>query len=300
MFMNLDDLNPRLVNALRQQVRELSDKSSRSHVLSKPERDAFRVLEQQADRVDELPFFARTTVPLVLSVLIVGLYASCYIDYTLSLYGAPVTMASLVWLVGWMGRRAQPAETAYYSPEVVRAVLPLALRSPGERLYYDALVLLADRDTLIDEPTRRDVLQQLNALLDSRYQIDLQRERVSRLINTYPAARVQAERDDLERRMEQTKDAVTWEALRQSAELCDTRLRGVLALDPMLRRLEAQQEMIHQALASVHLALARLQAAVLGAPVALGIADIRDTVTRVNNQTQAVEQAVAEVMALRT
>jgi phosphoribosylformylglycinamidine (FGAM) synthase PurS component len=66
----------------------------------------------------------------------------------------------------------------------------------------------------------------------------------------------------------------------------------------MLGRLDAQGEVIQQALASVHFAVARLRATA-PVPFAASVRDIKETVARINRQTRAVEEAVTEVMTLR-
>ncbi len=298
MYISLQDLNPRIAKALNEQVVVLSEKRADQQDLSEQERHACAVLQQQEMTDTQLPPFSGTTVPLLMSVLIVGTYASSYIDYTVSAFGVPLTFASFLCLVGWLSRKTEPVGQVRYSPEVLRAVFPLILRTRAEGIYHEALLLLSDREIPLDDPTRRDVLRHLNALLEDRYQLDTHRRRVLTLKDSHALADLEAERDALAQRMERADDAAAREALRQSTALCEARLESVRALDPMLARLDAQQEIIHQALASIHFALARLQVA--PAPLAMpSIAEIHQTVARINSQTRAVEEAVAEVMALR-
>jgi hypothetical protein len=298
MYISQQDLNPRIAKAFDEQILVLSEKRARQQDLSEPERHACAVLERQQEADTQLPPFSGTTVPLLMSVLIVGTYAGFYFDYTVSAFGAPLTFASLLCFVGWLSRKTEIVGPLRCSPEVLRAVFPLILRTRAEDIYYESLLLLSDRETPLDEPTRRDILRHLNTLLENRYQLDTNRRRILTLKDSHALAGLEAERDELEQKRERTDDVVTQEALRQSVALCQARLESARALGPMLTRLDAQQEIIHQALASIHFALARLQVA----PATLAMPDITEihqTVARINNQTRAMEEAVAEVMALR-
>ena len=88
-------------------------------------------------------------------------------------------------------------------------------------------------------------------------------------------------------------------AIEQSIELLETRCQVAQTLQPSLERVEAQQEVILQTLASVQSSLARMKVA----PAALtapDIAVIQSSISEVTGQTRAVEQAVQEVMSIRS
>jgi hypothetical protein len=83
----------------------------------------------------------------------------------------------------------------------------------------------------------------------------------------------------------------------QSIALCTQRLSDARALAPAREQAEAQQELILQAMASVHASLSRM--ALAGSAAAqTDVAELQQKVTQVHRQTCAVEDAVNELLAL--
>lgn len=84
----------------------------------------------------------------------------------------------------------------------------------------------------------------------------------------------------------------------QSSALCSQRLLAARALGPVRDQAEAQQELTLQALASVQAGLSRM--AVAGSvAVDADVGELHRTVTQVNEQTRAVEDAVNEIISIR-
>jgi hypothetical protein len=91
---------------------------------------------------------------------------------------------------------------------------------------------------------------------------------------------------------------VAREAIGQSLELLEERLKDAGALQPGLERVEAQQEVIEQTFGSVQAALSRMKVA----PSRIDppdIQELRRSVVQVRDQTRAVEQAVEEVLTVQ-
>jgi hypothetical protein len=189
-----------------------------------------------------------------------------------------------------------------YPPDVIKSVSPLVARGRTDAVFYDALLLLTDANTPLETSARRDVLRQINALIESRYDLDRHRAQIGSLLNDAALSALESELRDLERRQSEAVragDVPAAESLGAGVELCAGRLESALGLRALSARLDAQGEVIHQALAAIHFSLARLRAApaALSAP---NLADIRQTVARIENQTRAIEQAADEVRALRS
>ena len=185
------------------------------------------------------------------------------------------------------------------SPEVVKAVSPLIAHDRTETLFYETLELLTDKHTPLDGAARRDVLRQVSTLVESRWELDRHRSQLGSVLPEASLDTLEAELAGLQKRQEQAPDRIARESLRQCADLCASRLQSARALHDLHHRLDAQGEVVHQALATVHFALVRLRAA----PASLAaphLADIRQTVARIESQTRAIEAAAEEVRALRS
>lgn len=183
-------------------------------------------------------------------------------------------------------------------PDLLAAALPLLSLSRVEKAYGEALVSLAALESL-DERTGRDILSQLNSLIAHYRQLESQRERLRAAIGGNTVESLETERKTLQRRADEANAPLTKRALQESLQMCEARIQQAQALEPPLHRMDAQQEVIIQTLASVQASLARLQVA----PAALSapdVEDIRQTVSQISTQAQAVEQAVQEVMAARS
>jgi hypothetical protein len=103
----------------------------------------------------------------------------------------------------------------------------------------------------------------------------------------------------LAERITEVQDPQARKDLTQSLAMCDERLCKARELSPLLERLDAQWEVIEQTLLSVQGSVSRLQVA----PTAITAPDVEEVkrvVSQVTTQTQAVEDAVQQVMALRS
>ncbi len=211
-----------------------------------------------------------------------------------------------VWAAGtgagvWWTRRATPRERLrrHVQLEELRAVLPLLSLTRAERVYGDALLLLARTDATPEaENTLRDTLRQLNGLLNSSRQLEHRRATLLPLLGQHSTAELEREYAEIAGRLSQATDCITRSMMQQSLQMCATRLENAKAFAQGLERLNAQQEAILHTLASALSAMARLQ--ILSNPqTEVAAQEIAQTVASMSQQTRAVEQAVEEVMSLR-
>ena len=110
---------------------------------------------------------------------------------------------------------------------------------------------------------------------------------------------LEAEYGALGRRIDGTTDSIARESLKHSLQMCASRLENARSFAQGVERINAQQEAIVQTLASALSALARMQLTP-ETHTPLAAHEIAATVAQMNLETSAVEQAVQEVMMLRT
>ena len=185
------------------------------------------------------------------------------------------------------------------SAEELRALSTgLELGRP-ERVYLDTVCALLEAGDNISEQTGQDILSTLGTLLEQARYVNDRRERLRKASGAESAAELMEERERLSGRIAKVEDPQARQDLTQSLAMCDERLRNARELSPLLERLDAQWEVIEQTLLSVQASISRLQVA----PMALAAPDVEEVkrvVGQVTAQTQAVEDAVQQVMSLRS
>lgn len=186
--------------------------------------------------------------------------------------------------------------TRFVSPEAMRGASHLISLSRAEQLYCEAVAALIEAAPVLGETVQGEILQQLNGLLESHRKLDIPIRRYAASASV-SVETLEDEIAGLNRRREELTDAAAREMMDQSIALCGRRLEQAKALKPAREQAEAQQELILQTLASVAASLTRT-GAVPSAPVSAEVTELQESVTQANRRAQAVEEAVAEVMAL--
>jgi len=184
------------------------------------------------------------------------------------------------------------------SPEELRALSTgLELGRP-EMIYLETVCAMVEAGDNISDQTGQDILSTLGTLLEQARYVNDRRERLRKATGAESAAELAVERERLAGRIANVDDPQARQDLTQSLAMCDERLRSARELFPLLERLDAQWEVIEQTLLSVQASVSRLQVA----PTALSAPDVEEVkrvVSDVTAQTQAVEDAVQQVMSLR-
>jgi hypothetical protein len=185
------------------------------------------------------------------------------------------------------------------SAEELRALSTgLELGRP-EMVYLETVCALLEAGDNISEQTGHDILTTLGTLLEQARYVNDRRERLRNATGAESAAELAEERQRLAARIAKVEDPQARQDLTQSLAMCDERLGNARELSPLLERLDAQWEVIGQTLLSVQASVSRLQVA----PTAITAPDVEEVkrvVGQVTAQTQAVEDAVQQVMALRS
>ncbi|MDX1931316.1 MAG: hypothetical protein SFU56_01800 [Capsulimonadales bacterium] len=261
------------------------------------------ITTSSGDRLDP----AWTVVSFIGALFIVFLYLNACFNLvgpvaTTMLSALPIGLAGIGTMAGMVEQgRGLP------TPRLRGNLVPLEnevrqafLRSGetrAERLYGDVIVQLASAPVAGaggNPALRQEMLRECNALLADHYRIAVHRQQVARLMEDGALARTEAELLRLQARLDRATDPVARRSYHQSLEICQERLEALRGLDPLLARLEAQEELICQALSLAQAALARVDAT----PVTLTAPDVeglRTTVRQVLHRTRAVEEAVLEL-----
>ena len=166
-----------------------------------------------------------------------------------------------------------------------------------ERTYLDSVARLMENADDLGETLAADLLTEMNALVAAYRRLQEQSDSVRAVLGGASVAEVEAEATALARRAAATGDPATRAVLEQSLELCRRRLERGRAVGSVVERIEAQQEVLCQTLASLQSSLAGLQAA----PVELRSPreeEFRSSIRAIEGQTRAVEDAVREVLSL--
>lgn len=180
------------------------------------------------------------------------------------------------------------------STDELAALLPALDLSPVQRAYSEAALVLSGLN--LPEETADDVWKQLNRLIDEETRLRAVRERGAIGLST--PAQVSSEMEEIRKRLDQTSDSMTREALERSLEICQGRLQSVRDLSLVVERVDAQLEMLAQSMRGMRDTLQRLGTAPSDTGLGLDLQPLRDTIEHASRHTQALEAAVNEVRTL--
>jgi hypothetical protein len=175
--------------------------------------------------------------------------------------------------------------------------LPVIARSKEEKLYSDLVEELSQASGATEDAAR-SLLREMNALMGSYRMLEQRYEDGKKAMGNRSVEGLEAELRGLQKRAEAATDPVTREALEQSVQLCRSRIESAKALTLAQERAKAHQEVVLQTLGSVHTAFAHMR----NAPndVYFEAEQLLETVNDLQSRTRAVEQAVEELMVVRT
>ena len=252
----------------------------------------------------EKPFLWRVEATFVTSFI---LAIFTLLSTTPAIDSLPVFIGSAIGWTGattfgvWRSRFMHPVRQLErnVSLDEMNAVFPILRLTRAERVYCDALQMLARTETdSTTEYAMRDALRQLNDLMKNGRLLESRRANLIAIKGMNVLNELQSEYGALGRKLDAATDAMTRQSIQQSLQMCAARLENARNIEQSLERLNAQQEAIVQTLATTLSAMARLQAAPdVRAEAAAN--EIAETVAQMNRQTYAVEQAVEEVITLR-
>lgn len=176
----------------------------------------------------------------------------------------------------------------------LKALAPAMDLTPIQRVYADALVALAELK--MPEDHFQEVVGQLNRLLDEETRLLALKARGAG--SPASQAEIQMEHARISERLAATQDAITADALRRSLEICENRLKAAQELSFVPERVEAQLEMVGQAIRGIRDSLLRLQASPAMSVPTIDMDALRHTVDTAHRHSVALEQAVEEVRTI--
>lgn len=207
-------------------------------------------------------------------------------------FGILAGLLATFWVgVGIVGyRRNLRALTA----EELGALAPAMDLTDIQRVYVDALIALAELRYPKDQ--FQEIVGQLNRLLDEEGRLLQLKGRG--MGNPASQEEIRVERARISERLAATEDPITAEALQRSLEICENRLKAAHELSFVDERVEAQLEMVSQAIRGIRDTLLRLKSAPSVSSRSLDMDALRQTVDHAHRHSVALEQAVDEVRTL--
>jgi len=304
MKIGLRDIDPNIARRIREMLDYMRtmEFQDRQHSHS-PERDAQLAARTVLQRTDTVPHVVRLASGVGIGLLTLFMVAGGINSGTIPgpmVMAAPALGGLTYWLSWWVNKqqRVDDLDRSMTSEEV-RAACSVINAMRSETSYFESIALMLEIGAQLDVQTGIDILSELNLLIAQARQLQAHRDNLRAAINAESADALVAQREDLRTKLSRTTDEAARQAIEQSIELLETRCQVAQTLQPSLERVEAQQEVILQTLASVQSSLARMKVApdALTAP---DLAVIQSSISEVTGQTRAVEQAVQEVMSIRS
>ena len=304
MKIGLRDIDPNIATRIREMLDYMRTMGFQDHQHpNTPERAAQLAARTVLQRTDTVPHVLRLASSVGVGFLTVFVVAGGINSGTIPgflMMAAPALGGLTYWLSWWVNKqqRVDDLDRSMTSEEV-RAAGSVIKATPAETSYFESIALMLEIGAQLDAQTGKDILSELNVLIAQARQLQAHRDNLRAAINAESADALVAQREDLRTKLSRTSDDAARRAIAQSIELLETRCQMAQTLQPSLERVEAQQEVIRQTLASVQSSLARMKVAP-DALIAPDIAVIQSSISEVTGQTRAVEQAVQEVMSIRS
>ena len=298
--LRLADLDPLVAAAFAERVRTLWEQGAENH--SEPEKAAFETVRRRVGRAARWFHLFDWALPALTCFggpfLGVALWQ---VDPALGIAAGAGTSAAFGGAFWKVLRSTDPRKQLeeYVLREEMGTVFPLLDLPPAEHAYGRAVLALAGLEGYMDTETARGMLRRLNDLLASDRELAARRAEVAGALAETDPAGLTARRDELARQAEQATDPETRDALAHSARMYETRIANAETFAATRDRLDAQREAILETLVSLDSTLTRIRLAPREAATP-DVTQLQQSLTDVTNQTRSVEQAVQEVIGLRS
>jgi hypothetical protein len=291
MNVGLNDLHPAVGDVLKARVWQMSMDHQ-----SKPEDAASRrLLAKRSKKVGW-----RIAAALPISALLgagIGLLCGGHGEEIGIASGVTAYFGTLATVIGSV-TAAKGSRNKSVAAEELRCLSQGVELGWSGKVYLDTVCALMEAGGQVADDVGLSILRAAGDLLEQARYVGVRLERLRAAASASSVADLEVERDRLAERAAQAVDPQARSDLSQSLSMCEERLRNARTLEPLIERLDAQREVIHQTLLSVQSSVSRLQVA----PAALAAPDVEEVqrvLDQVTAQTKAVEDAVQEVMSLR-
>ncbi|MEZ0326458.1 MAG: hypothetical protein ACAH95_11175 [Fimbriimonas sp.] len=195
-------------------------------------------------------------------------------------------ISSLVWFFN--------REKSKLTVKELRALIPILELTPIQRAYAESL--LAMEGIGMSGSEKDDLLQRLNRLVEEEEKLLAAREEGGLQAGT--RENILQDRANLIAKIEASHDELSRKSFAKGLEICERRLAAVDDLFLTDERVEAQLELIRQAMCGVRDSLHRLRLTPRASIADLNLDHLNDSVFHAHRQTEALEAAVAEVRAI--
>ncbi|MCC7102825.1 MAG: hypothetical protein IT206_07085 [Fimbriimonadaceae bacterium] len=178
----------------------------------------------------------------------------------------------------------------------LKVLHPALEMEPLHHSYCDAFIDLYSNPSL-EEGHRKEILGQLNTLIDEDLRLRAQKKNLSENLATEDyRVKVDAEIARLTERVAASRDEVARKTLETSLEIAQKRRDRLGASEPMIERLDAQMELVAQTMDSMREVLIKMR----NAPrfEESDVDTLRSRVAQVQQQGQALESAYDEIQSL--
>lgn len=172
------------------------------------------------------------------------------------------------------------------------ALLPGLNLGPVETEYSQAMITL-HKSPIADEQ-HQEIIQQMNMLMDEHERLLEFRNNFQAWQGEVNAQSVQAEIDELQRKLTETSDENARGFYQQSIALAETRSARIGNIQPEMDRLDAQESLIRQTLKSLRDSFSLLK---MGPKVETPdtLQFLRESTNSVQNHIDSIEKAVLEM-----
>ena len=177
------------------------------------------------------------------------------------------------------------------------ALLQAVGRDEVETAYGESAAAVLEASDILGEITARELLSALNDLLAAARRLEDEKSALDAAMAGQSLAQIEAERDGLQARIEASSDTVAKETLTESIKQCEARLVRARGLAPLQERIDAQLLGISQTMRSVQSSVASLK---LAPSTSADLDALRETARELAGRTRAIEDAVREVISIRS
>jgi len=175
----------------------------------------------------------------------------------------------------------------------LKALAPALHLTPIQKQYVDAVLIL--ESVSLAEDTKKEVVQQLNRLMDEEVHLREMREKGGL---GSPAQDLSYERTEILRNLEASTDSISRETLTRSLEICDARIAASTEKSVVVQRIDSQLMMISQSMGNMRDMLGRLQTLPMTTSVDIDLSPIRHAIESAQNHANALEAAVNEIQSV--
>lgn len=179
------------------------------------------------------------------------------------------------------------------TPSELKALAPALHLTPIQKQYVEA-VLLLDSISLAED-TKKEVIQQLNRLMDEEVHLREMREKGGL---SSPSQDLSYERAQILKSLETSTDPVSRETLTRSLQICDARIVASTEKSVVVQRIDSQLMMISQSMGNMRDMLGRLQSLPMTTSVDIDLSPIRHAIESAQSHATALESAVNEIQSV--